>query len=213
MKFSEVHVPETVKHHLIQSVLSHRISHAQIFFGMEGTHSLALAIAYAQYINCSDRSETDSCGHCASCLQFEHLAHPDLHFFFPHPGEKNSAPQYYDEWRNLVTESRGLFSINDWYARIGMENKQGLINKADIDLILEKNSLKPFESEYRTFIIYLPEKIQSGTANKLLKSLEEPEGKSLFLLVTENYDNVLGTIASRCQMIKINRFSMPVNFQ
>lgn len=207
MKFSEVFVQEEIKQRLIQSVKEKRISHAQIFAGMEGLHSLALAIAYAQYINCHNRTDTDSCGKCPSCVQFEHLAHPDLHFFFPHPGEKYASPQFYDEWRNLINETHGLFSINDWYNRIGMENKQGIINKADIDIILEKTALKPYESEYKTFIIYMPEKIQTGMANKLLKSLEEPEGKTLFLLVTENYDNILGTIASRCQMIKITRFT------
>ena len=210
MKFSEIHVPKEVKQGLIHSVQSHRISHTQLFYGQEGTQSLALAIAYAQYISCSNRTEEDSCGTCASCRQFGQLAHPDLHFFFPHPAsekDKISSANYYDEWRNLLIESKGLFTLNDWYARIGMENKQGIINKYDIELLLEKNMLKPFESEYKIFIIWMADKIQPQMAHKLLKNLEEPDGKTLFILITENYEQMLGTIISRSQMVKIRNFS------
>lgn len=208
MRFADVLVPETVKKQLIQAVRSGRVSHAQLFYGLEGTHALALALAYAQFVNCPDRTEEDSCGCCPSCRQFERLAHPDLHFYFPHPaGKDTSSYDYYNEWREIFTETEGLFSLNDWYRKIGMENKQGMINKDDIDRLLPQTALKAYEAEYKVFIVWMVEKLNAQVAPKLLKTLEEPDGKTLFLLITENYDQVLNTIVSRSQLVKINRFS------
>ena len=208
MRFADVLVPDAVKKQLIQTVRSQRVSHAQLFYGMEGTHVLALALAYAQYLNCPHRTEEDSCGTCPSCLQFSRLAHPDLHFFFPHPaGKELSSYHFYNEWREIFTETNGLFSLNDWYRKIGMENKQGTINKDDIDLLMQQTALKSYESEYKVFIIWMVEKINGQIAPKLLKTLEEPDGKTLFLLITANYDQVLNTIVSRSQLLKINRFN------
>lgn len=208
MRFADVLVPDAVKRQLVQTVLSGRVSHAQLFYGMEGTHVLALALAYAQYINCPNRTEEDSCGVCPSCQQFAKLAHPDLHFYFPHPAGKDlSSYNFYNEWREIFTETNGLFTLNEWYRKIGMENKQGIINKDDIDLLMQQTALKSYESEYKVFIIWMVEKINGQIAPKLLKTLEEPDGKTLFLLITANYDQVLNTIVSRSQLLKINRFS------
>ena len=208
MRFADVLVPETVKRQLIGAVHSHRVSHAQLFYGLEGTHALALALAYAQYVNCPNRTEEDSCGECPSCRQFSQLAHPDLHFYLPHPaGKELSSYNYYDEWRSLFLETNGLFSLNDWYRKIGMENKQGIINKEDVELLLQQTALKSYESEYKIFIIWMVEKLNGQVAPKLLKTLEEPDGKTLFLLITANYDQVLNTILSRSQLLKINRFN------
>ena len=208
MRFADVLVPDEVKKQLIQTVQSQRISHAQLFYGLEGTHALALALAYAQYLNCPNRTEEDSCGCCPSCMQYRQLAHPDLHFFFPHPAGKDiSSYHFYNEWRELFTETNGLFSLDDWYRKIGMENKQGIINKDDIDLLLQQTSLKPYEATYKIFIVWMVEKINAQIAPKLLKTLEEPDGKTLFLLITANYDHVLNTIVSRTQLLKIKRFS------
>ncbi|MBR4512046.1 MAG: hypothetical protein IKO59_04550 [Bacteroidales bacterium] len=208
MRFADVLVPDAVKRQLVQTVLSQRVSHAQLFYGMEGTHVLALALAYAQYINCPNRTEEDSCGVCPSCRQFGQLAHPDLHFYFPHPAGKDlSSYNFYNEWREMFTETNGLFTLNEWYRKIGMENKQGIINKDDIDLLMQQTALKSYESEYKVFIIWMVEKINGQIAPKLLKTLEEPDGKTLFLLITANYDQVLNTIVSRSQLLKINRFS------
>ena len=208
MRFADVLVPYAVKRQLVQTVRSQRVSHAQLFYGMEGTHVLALALAYAQYINCPNRTEEDSCGVCPSCRQFGQLAHPDLHFYFPHPaGKEQSSYNFYNEWREIFTETNGLFTLNEWYRKIGMENKQGIINKDDIDLLMQQTALKSYESEYKVFIIWMVEKINGQIAPKLLKTLEEPDGKTLFLLITANYDQVLNTIVSRSQLLKINRFS------
>lgn len=208
MQFADVLVPDAVKRQLVHTVRSQRVSHAQLFYGMEGTHVLALALAYAQYINCPNRTEEDSCGVCPSCQQFAKLAHPDLHFYFPHPAGKDlSSYNFYNEWREIFTETNGLFTLNEWYRKIGMENKQGIINKDDIDLLMQQTALKSYESEYKVFIIWMVEKINGQIAPKLLKTLEEPDGKTLFLLITANYDQVLNTIVSRSQLLKINRFS------
>ena len=208
MRFADVLVPESVKSQLLQAVRQQRVSHTQLFYGLEGTHVLGLALAYAQYINCRNRTDEDSCGECPSCRQFNQLAHPDLHFFFPHPAGKDlSSYNFYDEWRELFNETSGLFSLNDWYGKIGMENKQGIINKDDIELLLQQTALKPYESEYKVFIIWMAEKINGQIAPKLLKTLEEPDGKTIFLLITANYDQVLNTIVSRSQLLKINRFN------
>ncbi|MBO4282005.1 MAG: hypothetical protein J5873_02280 [Bacteroidales bacterium] len=208
MLFSEVLAPEEVKSQLRRAVSSGRVSHAQLFYGMEGCHTLGLALAYAQYINCPDRTETDSCGVCPSCVQFQQLAHPDLHCYFPHSaGKDSSSYTYYTEWRSLIQETKGLFSLHDWYQRIGMENKQGMLNKEDMDLLLPQTALKAYEAEYKVFILWMVEKLNPQIAPKLLKTLEEPDGKTLFLLITENHDQVLNTIVSRSQLVKVRRFN------
>ncbi len=208
MLFSEVFAPEEVKQQLRRTVSSGRVSHAQLFYGMEGCHSLALALAYAQYINCPNRTETDSCGACPSCQQFQELAHPDLHCYFPHPaGKDTSSYTYYNEWRSLIKETNGLFSLHDWYRHIGMENKQGMLNKEDMDLLLPQTAVKAYEAKYKVFILWMVDKLNPQIAPKLLKTLEEPDGNTLFILITENYNQVLNTIVSRSQLVKIRRFN------
>ncbi len=212
MLFSEVLVPQQTKQLLINTVNNQRVSHAQLFLAQEGTHALALAIAYAQYINCQNRTETDSCGTCPSCVKYQNLAHPDLHFFFPNAltskiKKDNESASFYEEWREIVSATNALFSLDDWYAKLGIENKQAYINKNDISRILEGQVTKPYESEYKVFIIWMAEKIYTPMGHKLLKSLEEPDGKTLFILVSENFEQILPTILSRLQLVKVNKFT------
>ena len=212
MLFSEVYVQESLKQRLISIVKNQRVSHAQLFLGQEGTHALGLALAYAQYINCRNRTETDSCGECPSCVKYSNLAHPDLHFFFPNTATKtvskdNESSCFYNEWREIFKASNGLFSLEDWLAKLGVENKQAIINKLDVERILEKQNTKAYEADYKVFIIWFPEKIFHSMAHKLLKSLEEPDGKTLFLLVSENQEHILPTILSRLQLVKIPKFN------
>ena len=212
MLFSEVLVPRSLKQMLINTVKNQRVSHAQLFLGQPGTHSLGLALAYAQYLNCTEKQDNDSCGVCPSCVKYQNLAHPDLYFFFPSAlttkvKKDNQSSSFYEEWRGIVKETNALFSLDDWIAKLGIENKQASINKNDIADILEKQSMKPYEAEYKVFIIWMPEKIYHGMGQKLLKSLEEPDGKTLFILVSENYNQILPTILSRLQLVKINTFS------
>jgi len=212
MLFSDVHVQPQIKQLLINTVKNQRISHAQLFLAQQGTHALGLAIAYAQYINCKSRTETDSCGVCPSCVKYRNLAHPDLHFFFPNAlstkvKKDNESALFYEEWREIVKTTNALFSLDDWYAKLGIENKQALINNNDISRILNLQITKSYEAEYKVFIIWMAEKIYAPKVHRLLKSLEEPDGKTLFILVSENFEQLLPTIFSRLQLVKINKFN------
>lgn len=210
MLFSEIVGHQNVKDRLIRSVNEQRIPHAQLFRGTEGVGKLALAIAYAQYICCENRSESDSCGVCPSCVKYKKLAHPDLHFVFPviKPTNKSSVvcDDFIADFRSMITENM-YFSVNEWYARISGDQKQGLIYSNESDEILRKLSLKTYESEYKVMIIWLPEKMHESCANKLLKILEEPPERTVFLLVSNSPDEILTTILSRTQHINIPRLS------
>jgi len=206
MKFSEIIGQKQVISNLINSVQQERVSHALIFSGPEGTGKLSLAIAFAQYVSCENRSDNDSCGICPSCAKFEKLIHPDLHFVFPvfkkgKAGEVTSD-YFINKWREMVTESP-YFNLGKWLKKIDVENEQGLIYAAEANDIIKKLSLKTYESDYKTMIIWLPEKMHRSTANKLLKLIEEPPDRTLFLLVSEEPDMILPTIMSRCQFIRV----------
>jgi DNA polymerase III subunit delta' len=210
MNFSEIPgQKETIKC-LIRSVKEERVSHAQLLTGPEGCGSLALALAYAKYVSCENRTEHDSCGICKSCVKYEKLIHPDLHFVFPVTrNKKDSEPvsdSYIEEWREFVKKSP-WFSLNNWLDSIEVGNAQGLIFASEAGEIIKKLSLKTFESDFKIMIIWLPEKMHQATANKLLKMIEEPPEKTLFLLVSHNPDKVIPTILSRCQLIRIPGFT------
>jgi len=195
---------------LICTVREERVSHAQLFTGPEGCGSLPLAIAYAKYISCENRTEADSCGTCKSCVKHEKMIHPDLHFVFPViKDKKNAEPTsdyYIDQWREFVKRSP-WFSINNWLDSIEVGNAQGLIFASESAEIIRKLSLKSYESDFKIMIIWLPEKMHASAANKLLKMIEEPPEKTLFLLVSDEPDKVIPTILSRCQIIRIPKFT------
>ena len=203
MLFQEVIGQNAIKEQLIQSVFENRVSHAQLFLGPEGSGSFALALAYAQFISCTERSRTDSCGNCASCRKYNKLIHPDLHFSYPffRSGEKEDSMADLGEWRDLVL-SNPYFDLDEWRLRLDAQNKQPNINKAECLNILHRLSLKAFESEYKTMIIWLPEYLKNE-GNRLLKTLEEPANKTLIILVAQNQDQILNTIISRTQLVKI----------
>ena len=206
MLFKDIIGQEEIKKKLIKTVEENRVSHAQLFSGPEGAGSLPLAIAYAQYISCENRSGNDSCGTCHSCFKYSKLIHPDLHFILPvasTPKVKEPlTDKFLEEWRVSFIENPYL-NPAEWYKAIGLENKQGFINVAESNEIIRKLSLKSYESEYKVVIIWLPEKMNKSAANKLLKIIEEPPSKTLFLMVTENSTNILPTIYSRVQVIRI----------
>jgi len=209
MKFSEVIGQEELKKSLIRSVQENRISHSQMFFGPEGTGKLALALAYAQYISCQNKQENDSCGTCPSCLKYQKLIHPDLHFVFPviKAGSNRAvSDNHIEEWRNFVLKNP-YFNLNQWLELIDSENKQGMIYVDESSEILRKLSLKAYESDWKIMIIWLPERMNPTAANKLLKILEEPPEQTLFILVSENTHLILPTILSRVQMIRVPRIS------
>ncbi len=206
MLFSEVIGQNESKTFLLNTVKDKRISHAQIFLGKEGYGSLAMAIAYAQYIMCTNKQENDACGQCKSCKQVQKLVHPDLHFAFPTVGTKNNAPlissNYMEQWRDFVT-TNPYGTYQEWLSFIEAGNSQGSIKVKEAELIQQKLSLKSFESEFKILIMWFPELMNSDTANKLLKLLEEPPKKTLFLLVSNNTDLIIKTILSRTQIVNI----------
>ncbi len=207
MQFKEVVGHKNIKEKLIQTVNGNRISHAQLFLGENGSGILALAIAYAQYVSCENKQQDDSCGVCSSCLKFQKLVHPDLHFVYPVSTSKAVkkdpiSDDYITQWRETIIENPYI-NQNKWYEIIDVENKQGIISKNESYEILKKLNLKTFESEYKIMIIWLPEKMNAFAANKLLKFIEEPPEKTLFLLVSENSEQIIPTILSRTQLIKI----------
>lgn len=205
MQFKEIVGHKSIKSHLINSVKNNRVSHAQLFLGPEGSGSLALALAYAQYINCENKNEDDSCGACPSCRKYEKLIHPDLHFSYPFfaKGKEETATTYMDEWRKAFLTNPYL-GLSFWREQLDSGNKQANINIAEAHDIIKKLSLKSFESEYKVLIMWLPEYLDTQ-GNALLKLIEEPPAKTLFLLVAENQDKIINTIISRTQLIKINK--------
>ncbi|MDD4922632.1 MAG: DNA polymerase III subunit delta [Bacteroidales bacterium] len=206
MYFHDIIGQQNVKDRLLQSVKEGCIPHAQLFSGAEGTGALPLAIAYARYISCTNRGEADACGACPSCHKFNKLIHPDTHFVFPifkpSSGKKWVCDDFLIQWRNFVSE-KTYFGYQEWMTYIKAGNSQGVIYGDEGDEILRKLSFKAFESEYKVMIIWLPEKMGDVCANRLLKILEEPPAKTVFLLVSENSGQLLSTILSRAQMVKI----------
>lgn len=213
MFFREIAGYEDLKLRLIKSVNDSRISHAQLVFGPEGTPKLALALAYAQYVNCTGRTATDSCGVCASCAKYKHLAHPDLHFIYPVATTKevDSKPKSRDfivHWRELMDETGGDFTLFDWQQEIGLaDTKQAIINADDAGEVVRALALKAYEADYKVLILWMVERMNTVSANRLLKVLEEPPEKTLFLLITEDPDQLLSTIISRTQLVKVPALS------
>ena len=186
---------------------NNRLPHALLISGNEGTGGLALAYAAAQYLICPHRHDGDACGQCPQCLQLGKLQHPDVHFVFPVVRKKNQkeAPislDYMGEWRKAFLNNHYL-TLNEWTATSGEENKQAGIFVAEANNIIKTLSVKPFESDYRVMIIWLPEKMNEETANKLLKIIEEPNDMTHFFLVSQEPERIIGTIQSRVQRINL----------
>ena len=188
MFFRDVIGQEEIKQRLIQEVNEGRIPHAQLICGPEGVGKMPLAIAYARYISCTNRGETDACGTCPSCVKFNKLVHPDVHFVFPivksAKGKKEVCDDYIADWRPFVI-NHPYFNLNHWLGEMDAENSQALIYAKESDEILKKLSLKSSEGGFKITIVWLPEKMHPVCANKLLKLLEEPPEKTVFLLVSE----------------------------
>lgn len=204
MFFRDIIGQSEAKQRLLSTVSGNRISHAQLFFGHEGYGALPLTLAYAQYIHCTSRGADESCGECPSCQKYAKLVHPDLHFVFPIAMSKDVrvSTHLIAQWREALLENAYL-TLDEWFDKIDADNKQPVIGTDESGEILRKLSLTTFEGEYKIMIIWLAEKMNLTAANKLLKILEEPPDKTLFLLVTENEDQLLRTIVSRTQLVKV----------
>jgi DNA polymerase III subunit delta' len=209
MLFSEITGQDEVKTRLIQVARQQKVGHALLFAGHEGTGKLALAIAFARYLNCENRGDADSCMECNSCRKYSQLIHPDLHFVFPVASTKDSgkdpvSDDFLPRWRECVL-SNPYMSLFQWYENIGIENKQGSISKNESLQIIKKLSFKNFEAVYKVMIIWMAEKMNIFASSKLLKILEEPPRNTLFIIISENAGQIISTIISRCQLIKINK--------
>ena len=217
MRFADITGQEDLKRHLVQSVDAGRISHAQLFTGQAGAGALALEVAYVKYLCCRHRRGGDSCGECPDCKQIAALAHPDLHLVFPvnKQGKKSGEVMRSDEFlplfRGLFAERGGYFSAQDWYDRLDLgKTLKGMIAAREADDIIRKLSFKSFEADYKTMLIWLPEAMNEEAANKILKILEEPWEKTLFLLISEQPERLLPTIISRTQEVAVPRIAPDV---
>ncbi len=208
MRFKEIIGQEEVKERLRTSVAENKVAHTQLFLGGEGSGSLPLAIAFAQYINCNNKQNGDSCGKCPSCVKYQSYAHPDLHFIFPTiTSEGIKEPKsdlYMDIWRENIIEQQGYVTQDNWNKKLGVSgNKQSIIYSRDASDIINILNVKSYEAEYKVVIIYLAEKLHISASNKLLKTLEEPPEKTLIIMVSERYEMIIPTVRSRAQLLKI----------
>ena len=206
MQFKDVVGNSEIKKALIQEVKSGRVSHAQLLLGPEGTGKLPLAIAFAQYLFCDKPSKTDSCGTCPNCIKVSSLVHPDLHFVFPVVASKTnkigSSKDRIKEWNEFILKQK-YFNLKQWQQFLDEMGKNAAIGVEESRQILKRLTLKSYSGKYKIMIIWLPEKMNAQSANKLLKLLEEPPESTLFFLVSDTAEYILPTILSRTQIIRI----------
>ena len=214
MQFSEILGQEHIKNHLTKSADSGRIPHAQLFVGPEGSGTLAMAIAYAQYILCNNQNGENNGANESCNIKFQKISHPDLHFAYPTvtTDAVKRSPKSIDfitDWRQFITKNPygGLF---DWYAILGVQNKQGEIRVDDAQEILKSLSLKAYEGGYKFMLVWMADKLNIAASNKLLKLLEEPPEKTIFILISENEEDIIQTIRSRCQILHFNGLTEPI---
>ncbi|MFV8364457.1 ATP-binding protein [Flavobacterium sp. ZT3P35] len=208
MLFSEILGQEHIKSHLTKSADLGRIPHAQLFIGPEGSGTLPMAIAYAQYIICNNQNAENDSSNPACNIKFLKTAHPDLHFIYPTVSTEDvkTKPKSIDfirEWREFL-EQNPYASLFDWYQILGIKNKQGEIRVDDAQEILKSLALKSYEGGYKVMIIWMADKLNTAAANKLLKLLEEPTERTVFILISENEEDIIQTIRSRCQVLHFN---------
>lgn len=207
MRFQDIPGQEKVKKKLLQGLTSGRIPHAQLFLGPEGSAGLALAWAYARRILCNQPLEHDACGQCSSCRKTGQLIHPDLHFSYPTAGGEKFklSSDVIEKWRQAMPQNPYM-SLIDWLRIIEAENKQANITVDECRDIIRRLSLKSFEGGFKIQILWLPEFL-GKEGNTLLKLVEEPPEKTLFLMVAHQQEQIIKTVLSRTQLVKVDRFT------
>lgn len=217
MQFKDIIGQDALKKRLISSVKEQRISHAQLFLGKGSVGKLALAYAYAQYINCTNKLPDDSCGECSSCRKYKAMSHPDLFFSYPvNTNHTSSSKQtetrvskdpvsadFLNDWKKYVDQVQGYVDLFQWYQRIGIENKQGFISKEEARNIVHQLQFKALEANYKVLIVWMVEKMNEVASNALLKLIEEPPENTLIFLIAEEKEKLLSTILSRVQNIVV----------
>jgi DNA polymerase-3 subunit delta' len=212
MRFEDIKGLEAVKKQLITALRNNQIAHAQLFVGKAGCPNLPLALAYATYLNCENKGDTDSCGVCASCSKNSKFIHPDVHYVYPVSATKDVksdeaiSTKFIKEWRSFLTENP-YNDLDNWRDFYGGENKQVNISKQESREIIKRLSLKSFEGKYKIMIIWMPEFMHPTASNGILKILEEPPEDTLFILVSNDKERLLGTITSRTQIVTIPQLS------
>jgi len=212
MRFDDVPGHEPLKMQLARAVVNDQVAHAQLFAGREGFAALPMALAYAAFLTCTNRSPVDSCGECPSCQQNKKLIHPDVHFVFPVcstaeiKGKDVVSRSFLPSWRSFIDQNP-YGNLDDWMDQIGGENKQAAISRQQSREVIDALSLTSFGGGYKVMIIWLPELMHPTAANALLKILEEPSSKTVFLLVSENEEQLMTTMRSRVLYIPIRPFS------
>jgi DNA polymerase-3 subunit delta' len=214
MMFSSIPGLDDVKQKIIQAVNNNHLAHALLIYGPEGSASLKMALSLATYLHCENQQESDSCGTCPSCQRMGKLIHPDMNFAFPMPGTGESKDEeegkkkvdFVGAFRNFSIQTP-YGNVSDWIYQNGFEKKQLNISKAASRQIIKTLSLKSFEGGYKIMLIWSPEYMHTTAANALLKILEEPPEKTMFLLVTSQPEQLLTTILSRTQKIMVRAFS------
>ncbi len=206
MRFEDIVGQKDVIDRLRKAKAEDRVAHAQLFVGPEGSGNLAVAIAYAQFLNCPNATPEDSCGNCSTCKKYNSFQFADLHFSFPYftkPGSKETISDDFGiEWRNRLLASP-YFGIEDWVRELSKDNKSLVYTVAEASNIVRKLSLKSFEGGYKIMIIWMAELVNETISNKLLKIIEEPPANTLFFFVANSSENILNTIMSRVQVIQV----------
>ena len=222
MQFKNIEYQYNIANHLTEIIDSGRVSHAQLFLGNSDSGSLALAVAYAQYLNCQHRVHfdnhsagglrADSCGECPSCKKFQELSHSDLHFFFPNATTSKvtktpSCADFQSEFREFLNSKNQMGTLDEWFEFMDIENKQAMIRERDADDLTRSLSMTSYEGGWKVVVVWMAEKINTTAANKILKTLEEPTPNTLLLLVAENSERMLSTIISRTQLVRVPSLS------
>ena len=215
MTFQEVIGQKDAKERLRMLVQENRVPHAMLFCGPQGCGKMALAMAFASYLLCANKENGDSCGHCPQCAMTRKWSHPDLHFTYPVIKAAGTSSDYKPvsddfarEWHRLLDESP-YFTIDHWLREIGAANQQAIITVRESDEISRKLSLKSSQGGYKVSLIWLPERMNEASANKLLKLIEEPPSQTVFLLVSEEPVLLLETIRSRTQRFDMRAIDTP----
>lgn len=213
MNFSDIIGQNTIKEQLRRSVDDNHLAHALLVTGPAGNGKLPLAVALAHYLLCNNKHNGDVCGTCPACVKVKKLIHSDLHFIFPvikkKSGGSDNAPisdDYIESWREIFTQNP-YFTYADWLSKLGIENQQPMIYERESSEILHKLSMQSREGGWKIVIIWLPEKMKEACSNKLLKIIEEPPHRTLFILVSEEPEKIIPTILSRTQRIELPRLS------
>ncbi len=206
MQLKEVIGQQAVKARLTDMAATGKIPHALMLLGPPGCGTLPLALALAQFIQCENKQQHDSCGECSSCIKNKKFIHPDVHFTFPVVPAKSGGPpissDYIADWREALS-TNPYMNVNEWLQSIGAENRQGNITVRECHEVIKGMNMKTYESAYKIQIIWLAEFLKEA-GNTLLKVIEEPPANTIFILIVENIEMVLNTIISRTQLIKVN---------